>query len=118
METPEHVALDYEVAGLGSRALAAILDTVIVFFLELAVIIVAMAFGGTDSPLASALLIILSAVFVLGYFVLFEGLREGQTPGKRRLGIRVVRDTGHPVTLGAAVVRNLLRLYGDRKSVV
>lgn len=110
METPEHVALDYEVAGLGSRALAAILDTVIVFFLELAVIIVAMAFGGTDSPLASALLIILSAVFVLGYFVLFEGLREGQTPGKRRLGIRVVRDTGYPVTLGAAVVRNLLRI--------
>ncbi len=44
-----------------------------------------------------------------GYFAFFEGLRNGQTPGKRRLGIRVVRDTGHPVTFGAAAVRNLLR---------
>lgn len=110
IETPEHVALDYEVAGLGSRALAAIIDTVIVFFLEIAVLIVGMALGGADNPIATALLIILSAVFVVGYFVLYEGLRSGQTPGKRRLGIRVVRETGHPITFGAAVVRNLLRI--------
>ena len=37
-----------------------------------------------------------------GYFILFEGLRRGQTPGKRMAGIRVVRDTGHAVTFGAA----------------
>lgn len=110
VETPEHVALDYEVAGLGSRALAAILDTVLVFCIELAVLFVSLAFGGASNSVFTALLIILSAVFVLGYFVLFEGLRGGQTPGKRRLGIRVVRDTGHPVTLGASVVRNLLRI--------
>ena len=45
-----------------------------------------------------------------GYFILFEGLRRGQTPGKRVAGIRVVMDTGHPVTFGAAAARNLLRV--------
>ena len=45
-----------------------------------------------------------------GYFVFFEGLRQGRTPGKSRVGIRVVRDTGHPITVADAVTRNLLRL--------
>jgi uncharacterized membrane protein SpoIIM required for sporulation len=45
-----------------------------------------------------------------GYFIFFEGLRRGQTPGKRIVGIRVMMDTGHAVTLAAAAVRNLLRL--------
>ena len=45
-----------------------------------------------------------------GYFILFEGLGRGQTPGKRIAGIRVVMDTGHAVTMGAAAARNLLRV--------
>jgi len=47
---------------------------------------------------------------VLGYFVLFEALNGGRTPGKQALGIRVVMATGHPVTPTAAVVRNVVRL--------
>ncbi|MGH7607457.1 MAG: RDD family protein, partial [Gemmatimonadales bacterium] len=49
-------------------------------------------------------------VLVWGYFVLFEALNGGRTPGKQALGIRVVMDTGRPLTGGAAVIRNLVRL--------
>jgi uncharacterized membrane protein SpoIIM required for sporulation len=45
-----------------------------------------------------------------GYFLLYEALRDGQTPGKRRMGIRVVQDGGFPVTLQGAAVRNLIRI--------
>ena len=57
-----------------------------------------------------------SASFVAwnGYFILFEGLRQGQTPGKRIAGIRVVMDTGHAVSFGAAAARNLLRIADCR----
>src|SRR5205823_5896819 len=44
------------------------------------------------------------------YFLLFEALNHGRTPGKRLMGIRVVMDTGHPITLAAAAVRNLIRV--------
>src|SRR5204863_1106718 len=47
---------------------------------------------------------------ILAYFTLSEGLADGRTPGKRALGIRVVLDTGRPITLGAALVRNIVRL--------
>jgi uncharacterized membrane protein SpoIIM required for sporulation len=56
------------------------------------------------------LLVLGGCVVWNGYFILFEGIRAGQTPGKRVAGIRVVMDTGHPVTFGAAAARNLLRV--------
>ncbi|WP_129112623.1 RDD family protein [Halegenticoccus tardaugens] len=43
------------------------------------------------------------------YFVLLEGL-YGQTIGKRLLGVVVVKRDGSPCTMGASVVRNLLRI--------
>src|SRR5207247_439306 len=59
---------------------------------------------------AMALLSLLAAFGLILYYVLLEGLWGGRTVGKRALGIRVVMDTGRAVTVGAAVVRNLLRL--------
>ena len=118
VETPEHVVLDLEIAGVGSRLLAAIIDSAIVT----AIMMTAGLLAGTLSSVgllpssryggAWLLAIIIGLVFALGngYFILFEGLRGGQTPGKRWVGIRVVRETGHPITLGAAVLRNLLRV--------
>ncbi|MEO8634327.1 MAG: stage II sporulation protein M [Gemmatimonadales bacterium] len=109
VETPEHVVLDFEIAGLGSRALAAMLDTFYLGLWSAALLIVLslLAATGTWVKAAGSLLIFLS---VWGYFTFFEGLRGGQTPGKRQMGIRVVRDTGHAVTFGAAAARNLLRV--------
>lgn len=118
VETPEHVVLDLEVAGVGSRVLAALVDTGILLVTAAAgggLVAVLSSYGilpssGAGGAWVAALLI--GAGFTLwnGYFILFEGLRAGQTPGKRLVGIRVVQDTGHPITTGSAVIRNLLRI--------
>jgi uncharacterized RDD family membrane protein YckC len=113
VETPEHVTLDLEIAGVGSRALAALIDMLVLVGSALGVFIVLAIFAGfgvTIGSLGSALLTFAGFAVWTGYFILFEGLRRGQTPGKRMVGIRVVSDTGNAVGLGAAVARNLLRI--------
>ncbi|HWA15951.1 MAG TPA: stage II sporulation protein M [Gemmatimonadales bacterium] len=113
VETPEHVILDYEVAGLGSRAFATLLDTLILTACTLALIFLWARFGhalNLGGTWAQALFYGLMFVSLWGYFTFFEGFRNGQTPGKRRAGIRVVSETGHAITFGAAAARNLLRV--------
>jgi uncharacterized membrane protein SpoIIM required for sporulation/uncharacterized RDD family membrane protein YckC len=111
LETPEHVVLDYEIAGVGSRAAAAIADWFLIFLL---IIVAAIGFGllGTAGHLArtwgGVVFVLMFYLLQLGYFALFEGLREGQTPGKRWLGIRTIRETGHGVTFADAAARSLL----------
>jgi uncharacterized RDD family membrane protein YckC/uncharacterized membrane protein SpoIIM required for sporulation len=113
IETPEHVVLDLEIAGIGSRTLAALLDMLILGGATMAVFIVLAILAGYGlavGRLGTVLLVMGGFVAWNGYFILFEGMRRGQTPGKRIAGIRVVMDTGHAVTLGAAAARNLLRV--------
>jgi uncharacterized RDD family membrane protein YckC len=110
VETPEHVVIDYEIAGLGSRALAAIIDSTIIVFLLTALLFAASRAGPVLGRAVGPLVGLSLFAILWGYFVLFEGFRDGQTPGKRWMGIRVIRDTGHPVTLREAAARNLLRL--------
>src|SRR5574337_567845 len=113
VETPEHIELEFELAGLGSRAAAALIDLLIVGGLEsawgLGFAVLAMR-RGTAGAWAAALGLLVAFAIWYGYFSFFEGLRGGQTPGKRRMGIRVVADTGHAASLGAAFLRNLLRI--------
>ncbi len=99
--------LDYEVAGVGSRTLAALADWTIIAAMGITLLIVAALLRGLGSWVE---LVAIVAFFVLnfGYFALFEAFNNGQTPGKRRAGIRVIRDTGHGITFGDAAVRNLL----------
>jgi uncharacterized membrane protein SpoIIM required for sporulation/uncharacterized RDD family membrane protein YckC len=119
IETPEHVVLELELAGFGSRLAAAVLDTALqVALLVLLLSLVALG-GGSAAPtvfgesgagwVGAAITAVWFAV-LWGYFTLFEGLWGGRTPGKHRMGIRVVMDTGHPVGFRAAAVRNLLRI--------
>ena len=113
VETPEHVVLDFEIAGIGSRALAALIDMAILLSVLVAGILLAVLLARLGVRLgrwAEALLLISGFALWYGYFTFFEGLRAGQTPGKRLAGIRVVRDTGHAVTLAAAAARNLVRV--------
>ncbi|MBA3259602.1 MAG: stage II sporulation protein M [Gemmatimonadales bacterium] len=113
VETPEHVMLDLEIAGIGSRALAAIVDLLILtggFLGGLLAFSILVGFGISLGPWGSAILLLGGFATWTGYFIFFEGLRRGQTPGKRLVGIRVLMDTGHAVTPAAATVRNLLRL--------
>ncbi|HZH81431.1 MAG TPA: stage II sporulation protein M [Gemmatimonadales bacterium] len=113
VETPEHVELQLELAGVGSRAAAALLDTALILGCMLLIALVASALGQSDAMAERWALAILILVYVFGffgYFALFEALTGGRTPGKRALGIRVVMDSGHAITPVAAVVRNLVRL--------
>src|SRR5690349_17785155 len=69
--------------------------------------------GGSPGELKGWLAaVLIQLVFVLfwGYFTLLEALNGGRTAGKQALGIRVVMDTGRPITPSAAVIRNLVRL--------
>lgn len=111
VETPEHVTLRLQLAGVGSRVLAAVYDTALVLGLAvLATIGLAVAGPVLRSAWAVAILILVWMAILWGYFALFEGLWNGRTPGKRRAGVRVILDTGHPITLQAALVRNLVRI--------
>lgn len=110
VETPEHVVLDYEIAGLGSRALAAIVDQLLLTIWLIAMSLILARLAGSLGEWIFAIVGLIAFLSIWCYFTFFEGLRNGQTPGKRWLGIRVVLDTGHAVTFGAAVARNLLRI--------
>ncbi|MDQ2930983.1 MAG: stage II sporulation protein M [Gemmatimonadota bacterium] len=120
IETPEQTVLSYTVAGVGSRTAAGLIDLVVigisqlVLFLMLAVFDPALFSGKTtiekmSSAWVSALWILVSFALLWGYYVVFEAIWDGQTPGKRMLGIRVVQDGGYSVSFGASAARNLLR---------
>jgi uncharacterized membrane protein SpoIIM required for sporulation len=115
IETPEHVAVHLELAGVGSRTAAALVDTALA---TLGLVLLGwilslssgLAAGERLAGWVAAVVILLFTFGLLGYFVLFEALNGGRTPGKQHMGIRVVMETGHSVTPTAAVIRNLLRL--------
>jgi uncharacterized RDD family membrane protein YckC len=109
--TPEAVALSVDVAGLGSRMIAALIDLLIQAGTA---IVVGLGFAGLGGAFSGTWLTIVMAVtlFVIfwGYYPLFEGLWGGATPGKRAQKLRVVTTEGQPVTIGPVLVRNLLRI--------
>ena len=124
MLTPERVSLEYDIAGIGSRGAAAIVDTLIqataLTVLSVALLSAAAIMSsplGLGAPLGrggTALVVGLFALVILvvtsGYFVFWEILWSGQTPGKRLVGVRVIRENGYPLRPVDAVVRNLLRI--------
>src|SRR6266566_1903154 len=115
IETPEHLMLEIELAGPGSRVAAAACDAAILFVILLSVSVLlsavpARAHEGRWATLVSVLFVVVLFVLTWGYFLLFEAFNDGRTPGKRLTGIRVVMDTGHRLTLTAAAVRNLVRV--------
>lgn len=118
VETPELVVLTYTVAGVGSRVAAALIDYGICLLGYATVLIGLTSLGARtgfgdaarSAAWAGALLYLLLFAILWGYYVLFEGLADGQTPGKRLLRLRAVRDGGYSVTFGASAVRNLVRL--------
>jgi uncharacterized RDD family membrane protein YckC len=114
-ETAERVALSFEVAGLGPRALAYLVDLLLVFLLWVTALLVYSISGDLLRRLQALTLagqlLAVAAVFLSGWGwdVAWETLGRGQTPGKRALGLRVVRSDGAPVGLAEALARNLLR---------
>jgi uncharacterized RDD family membrane protein YckC len=117
VRTGEAVSIRYELAGLGSRFLAVCVDMVAQALIVLALFLL-LAFAGTAGVRlgkigAAWLIAIAVAAFFLifiGWFIIFETWWSGRTPGKRALGLRVLRDGGFPIDPGAAVIRNLIRI--------
>lgn len=116
IDTPENVAFGYTVAGIGSRFLAALVDTTIIVILETIVGLVsifALRQANLMSMVESWLAAILGIVAFLlfwGYYIFFELVWNGQSPGKRWAGLRVIRVDGTPITLAETVIRNLVRI--------
>lgn len=118
MLTPERVGLQYDIAGLGSRGAAAVVDSAIqvggMLVLGGGVLgaSVLLSSAGLDVPGLAALAVVIVgvALVTLGYFIIFEIVWSGQTPGKRLLGVRVIRESGYPIRPADAVVRNLVRI--------
>jgi uncharacterized RDD family membrane protein YckC len=104
--TPEGITVDLILAGLGSRFTATLID------LTLKGVLIVGAFIGTSliGDLGLALYSVLSFAIYFGYDVAFEVLADGQTPGKRWTGLRVLRDDGRPVDLLSSAIRNVVRL--------
>lgn len=114
IDTPEQVHLEFLLAGIGSRFMAVLLDSLLqvaAFFLLFifAALLIGkpLASGGANWIMAGGFL----AFFCLywGYFAIFEAVWKGQTPGKRWAGIRVIKDSGRPINVFEAITRNLLR---------
>lgn len=120
VETPEQIGLEYDIAGLGTRLMAAIVDMI---FLGL-IAGVALCFGvfgltavfgsisdeGTANAIAIAIVALIVFFVVWGYFVLFETIWHGQSPGKRWTGLRVIQEGGYPIGFSHAAIRNIVRV--------
>ena len=106
----EKVPLVYLVAGLGSRFLAWLIDMVIMIGLVYVAVVMAAVWEVAREGFGIAVGLVLSFFLQWGYFVLFEWLWHGQTPGKRAIGIRVIDLQGTGISFGQAVVRNVLRV--------
>jgi uncharacterized RDD family membrane protein YckC len=120
IETPERVPLHFALASIGNRFLACAIDHALQV-LTLIVVAVAFTLLANFSSLGDqlsnapkwvkAVLIVIVFLIVSGYFAFFEWIWNGQTPGKRWLKLRVIREDGRPVTFWEAAVRNLLRTF-------
>ncbi|NJO39497.1 MAG: RDD family protein [Cyanobacteria bacterium CRU_2_1] len=125
--TPESVELEFTLAGIGSRALALLIDYSIllvfilgfwilwaIFVYQLLDFLENTGVNYADLPIwLVAIAILFSSIIYTGYFIFFEVRWQGQTPGKRFAKIRVICDDGKPIRLSQASLRSLLRPIDD-----
>ena len=125
IETHENVKIEYETANVGSRMLAYLLD-IIILYGTLTVIVITLVvlfindLAVPDLDFAFNNLYLYLAIYLLVcfllenfYFIFFERILKGQTPGKKAARIRVVMTTGEPVTFMASVIRNFFRIADE-----
>jgi uncharacterized RDD family membrane protein YckC len=110
LQTPEGVPIQLELASVGDRLVAAIVDVSLMNALGVVLFILVLLTGGRGrAELASAVLLVTFFLVRCFYFPIFELRWRGQTPGKRTTKIRVISRSGGPLTAQAVVARNLLR---------
>ena len=123
ISTPENVDLHLELAGLGNRIWAAFIDMTLIYLVIAVIIVIALIFSALLSQISVptetkkvlffcviGATILVSFAFQFGYFIFFEKLWQGQTPGKRITQTRVIETNGQPVGWTAVIIRNLMRI--------
>lgn len=118
IDTPENVIFGYEVAGIGSRFLAALLDSTLILVTMLVAnitgFLLVSALGFSSDSMAPGVITaftgFLSFLMFWGYYIFFEIIWNGQSPGKRLQNLRVVRTDGTPVGTVESAIRNLVRI--------
>ncbi|HEY1905216.1 MAG TPA: RDD family protein [Myxococcaceae bacterium] len=110
LETPEGVPIQLELASVGDRLVAVMIDLFLmnVLGIVLAIIVVLTGVRGR-AELAAAVMLVAFFLIRCFYFPILELRWRGQTPGKRATKIRVISRSGGPLTARAVVARNLLR---------
>lgn len=120
IDTPELVAIEMPLAGIGSRFIALLVDYLIwgaglflLFILAILLLPALHAFNRLSAQWAEAILIFILFLLNWGYFTLFEAFWNGRTPGKRVARIRVIQRSGRSIGLVESMARNLVR-YVDQ----
>jgi len=116
IDTPELVAIEMPLAGIGSRFIALLVDYliwgagfVVLAALLLLILPAILTFSRVTATWAWAIFLLLFFVLNWGYFTLFEALWNGRTPGKRVARIRVIQRSGRAIGLFESMARNLVR---------
>lgn len=118
VKTPEYVSLQFELAGLGSRSWAFMIDQFILTVANIVVVLLTIfvMMGLQDFHVDNLPVIVVAGMFLLlfvlnfGYYVFAEAFFGGKTIGKKFAGIRVIQENGHGITFISSFIRNFLRL--------
>lgn len=117
IDTPEQVALEFSLATVGSRFLALAVDILvqigctILLFIGVGLGTLAATFAFEQAgPWLLAVLVLGMFIIYYGYFAVFEAIWNGQTPGKRFIGLRVIHVSGRPISVFEAILRNIVRI--------
>lgn len=119
IQTPEYIEIEYELAGLGSRFVACMLDSLVQVAMSVVIVILMLfalqgeiSLGVQGTPVDLFIWIVLGALglmIMVGYWVISEMVTGGRSIGKMAAGLRVIRDDGTPINLWDSLLRNLLR---------
>lgn len=126
VETPEQIGLEYDIAGLGTRFLATLVDLIFIglilalvgcfslvgfgFLIGVLENVFGESVGNVSGAVTVALLGLMLFAILWGYYVFFETIWHGQSPGKRWTGLRVIQEGGYPIRFSHAAIRNIVRI--------
>jgi uncharacterized RDD family membrane protein YckC len=117
IDTPELVSIELPLAGIGSRFIAILVDSLILgaavillIFLGVFIITALGSFGEKSASWGIGILLLILFLLFWGYFALFETFNNGRTPGKRVAKIRVIHQSGRGINFAEALARNLVRI--------